>query len=41
MATRIEKDTFGDIEVPSDALWGALKDEGLLRRDAPTPGGPA
>jgi D-threo-aldose 1-dehydrogenase len=27
------------IAVP-EALWAALKDEGLLRRDAPTPGGP-
>jgi D-threo-aldose 1-dehydrogenase len=27
-------------EIP-DALWGSLKDEGLLRRDAPTPGGAA
>ncbi len=23
MATRIEKDTFGPIEVPADRLWGA------------------
>jgi D-threo-aldose 1-dehydrogenase len=28
------------IDIP-DALWASLKDEGLLRRDAPTPGGTA
>jgi fumarate hydratase class II len=29
MAVRIEKDTFGDIEVPADALWGAQTQRSL------------
>src|ERR1700739_4772118 len=29
MATRVEKDTFGDIEVPADALWGAQTQRSL------------
>jgi fumarate hydratase class II len=29
MATRIEKDTFGNIEVPADALWGAQTQRSL------------
>ncbi|HSU41594.1 MAG TPA: class II fumarate hydratase, partial [Polyangiaceae bacterium] len=28
-ATRIEKDTFGPIEVPSDRLWGAQTQRSL------------
>src|SRR5947209_4310922 len=30
MATRIEKDTFGPIEVPADRLWGAQTQRSLL-----------
>src|SRR5437588_10024261 len=29
MATRIEKDTFGPIEVPADRLWGAQTQRSL------------
>src|SRR5471032_2977200 len=29
MAVRIEKDTFGDIDVPADALWGAQTQRSL------------
>src|SRR5256884_5249438 len=29
MTTRIEKDTFGPIEVPADALWGAQTQRSL------------
>src|SRR5450432_227170 len=29
MAVRIEKDTFGDIEVPAEALWGAQTQRSL------------
>ncbi len=29
MATRIERDTFGDIEVPADKLWGAQTQRSL------------
>src|SRR2546421_12069633 len=30
MATRIEKDTFGPIEVPADRLWGAQTQRSLM-----------
>ena len=30
MATRVEKDTFGPIEVPADKLWGAQTQRSLL-----------
>jgi fumarate hydratase class II len=33
MATRIEKDTFGPIEVPSDRLWGAQTQRSLQNFD--------
>jgi len=29
MATRVEKDTFGPIEVPADAMWGAQTQRSL------------
>lgn len=30
MSTRIEKDAFGEMEVPSDALWGAQTQRSLM-----------
>ena len=33
MSTRIEKDTFGPIEVPADKLWGAQTQRSLHNFD--------
>ena len=38
---RIEKDTFGDIEVPADRLWGAQTQRSLHHFDISTERMPA
>ena len=33
--SRLEKDSFGTIEVPADRLWGAQTERSLVARTAP------